>query len=187
MVTFPTPHLRRIAIALAIVGAAQSAVADDLIFSDGFETGDLSQWTSVVELPPEVRLSTNAVTVIESVGTITVNVELINGGPEDVQVDWATRDGTATAGADFSTASGTVTLNNASDSAEIVLSIIDDSTYEMAETLSIVLSGALGARLAEPSTATITIEASDWPPFVFIADGGNYTAEFDAFEQFGFG
>ena len=43
------------------------------------------------------------------------------------------------------------------------------------------MAGSLG----EPFEATITILADDWPPFVYLAEGGEYTAAYDAFEQNG--
>jgi hypothetical protein len=42
----PTPYPWRIVIALAIAGTASMAGADS-IFSDDFETGDLTNWSAV--------------------------------------------------------------------------------------------------------------------------------------------
>ena len=100
----PAPHLGRIAISLLIVGAVAGFGAETLIFEDGFETGDISRWRAPPPPPtptptpiptpvptPTVRLSDAAITVAEGGGDVTLLVELIDGGADDVRVDWVGR------------------------------------------------------------------------------------------------
>jgi hypothetical protein len=164
-----SPCLWRIAIIVVIVGAAAGGWAEDTVFSDGFETGDLSKWSSVQPpLVPTVRLSTGAITVSENDTEVALFVVLVNGGVEDVQVDWAAVGGTATAGSDFVGASGTVTLNAVEDSFTIVVPLMFDEVYETEEQFTISLTSCVRAVLAPPMVAVVTIVDDDPARFISI-------------------
>jgi chitinase len=94
---------------------------------------------------------------------VTLLIELIDGGADDVQVDWTAVGGTATAGSDFAGASGTATLSGAEDSASIVVPLIDDQIDEIDEQFTIVLTSAVGAVLVPPTAAVVTIVDDDEP------------------------
>ena len=75
-------------------------------------------------------------------------------------VDYATADGTATAGADYTATSGTLTFRTGDTEKTISVPIIDDSVEDDGETLTLTLSNASGATLAD-SVATGTIRNSE--------------------------
>ena len=118
-----------------------------------------------------VQLSSPVYEAGEADGTATVTVTLSHPVDADVTVAYATAADTATAGSDYTSASGTLTfignLNNAGSgqtSKTIQIPILQDADAEDPETLTIALSNALpGASsvLGAPATGTITIADDD--------------------------
>jgi len=80
-----------------------------------------------------------------------------------VTVAYRTADGTATAGADYTAASGTVTFPAGSTRQEVRVAVTGDATVEPDETFSLVLSAAQNATLKN-STAVATIVNDDTTP-----------------------
>ena len=74
----------------------------------------------------------------------------------EVSVDWRTEDGTATAGEDYEAASGTATFRRGEDWVQIAVWTIHDEVAEGNETMTVVLSGPEGLRIAD-GTGTGTI------------------------------
>ena len=61
-----------------------------------------------------------------------------------VTVDWATSDGTATAGADYTAASGSLTFNTGDESKTITVTVTGDDVDEPDETLTVTLTNESG-------------------------------------------
>ena len=90
---------------------------------------------------------------------------------EATTVEYATADGTATAGADHTATSGTLTIARIQTSATISVPVLDDSIDEGAETMTLTLSNPDGARI-DDGTATGTINNSDPMPQAWISRFG---------------
>ena len=88
-----------------------------------------------------------------------------------VSVDWATRDGTATAGADYSADSGTLTFGTGERAKTVRITVLDDAHDDDGETLELVLSNATGASIQD-GTATGTIHNSDAMPQAWLGRFG---------------
>ena len=111
--------------------------------------------------PPALpELTVGDVTVNETDGTATFTVSLSAGSADEVRVDYATADGTATDPDDYTGVSGTLILPPDTLSGEVVVSIIDDGDSEGAETLVLNLSNPVDAELVDAS-ATATIEDNE--------------------------
>lgn len=96
-------------------------------------------------------------------GTI-VNIRVARNGGSDgiVSVDFATMDGTAIAGSDYTAASGTLTwANGVSGNQTISIPITDDGTAEATESFTLVLSNVSRATLGANSSATVDIIDND--------------------------
>ena len=93
-----------------------------------------------------------------------------------VTVDYATSDGTATAGADYTSTSGTLTFDAGETAKTVSVPVLDDSHDEDSETLTLTLSNPSGATIAD-GTATGTITNSDAMPRAWIARFGRTVAE----------
>ena len=91
-----------------------------------------------------------------SPGSMVFEVRLLTAATEAVTVDYATADGTATAGDDYTATSGSLTFAAGETQKFVTVSLIGDSANEADETLSLVLSNAAGAPVAQASgTGTI--------------------------------
>ena len=77
-----------------------------------------------------------------------------------VTVDYATRDGSARAGEDYTETSGTLTFAPRVTEKSVSVPVLDDAKDEDAEIFTLVLSNALGARIADDE-ATGTIRNHD--------------------------
>ncbi|MDX6692429.1 MAG: trimeric autotransporter adhesin [Blastocatellia bacterium] len=102
----------------------------------------------------------------------TITVTRSGGTNGTVSVDYATTNGTATAGSDYTTASGTLVFNDGVSSQTFDVPIIDDNVYEGNETVNLALSNPQGgtSSLGSPSTAVLTIGDNEAPPAVSIND-----------------
>ncbi|CAN5853373.1 hypothetical protein BH11PSE3_BH11PSE3_22930 [soil metagenome] len=100
-------------------------------------------------------------------------VSLSAGSTTPVTVTYATADGTATAGSDYTAKTGTLTFAPGETSKTIQVTAIGDSTVEANEGFSIALSNASGATIAHGTGAgTITNDDTAPPvlPSVSISD-----------------
>jgi chitinase len=91
---------------------------------------------------------------------LTFTVAMVPVSVTDVTVDYATSDGTATAGSDYTGASGTLTIPAGLASGTIAVSVSGDKTYEPNETLTLTLSNPVGATIVV-GAATGTILNDD--------------------------
>ena len=96
----------------------------------------------------------------EGAGNLSVPVTLTNGGSGTVTVNWATENGSATAGQDYRAANGTLTFSPGEAVKNITVSIIDDTDDENTESFTVRLSAAQGATIAD-ATGQITIADND--------------------------
>jgi len=71
--------------------------------------------------------------------------------------------GTATAGADFVTLTGTVAIDADAASAAIPVTPIDDTIFESNETVTVTLSAGAGYVISAPGNALVTIVSDDLP------------------------
>ena len=92
--------------------------------------------------------------------TIGFTVTLSAVSPAPVTVDYATADGTATAGADYTAARGTLTFAAGKTTQTIAVAVLDDAHDEGEETMTLTLSRPAGAVLAD-AEATGTIANRD--------------------------
>ena len=93
----------------------------------------------------------------------------------EVTVKYATSDGTAMAGADYTETSGTLTFAAGERSKTISVPVLDDALDEGSETLILTLSNAMGAVITDAS-ATGTISNSDPLPKGWLARFGRTSA-----------
>ena len=103
-------------------------------------------------LPP-IGVFINDVTVAEGnagTSTATFNVTLSAASAQTVTVQFATANGTATAGSDYVAASGTLTFNPGVTSLPIVVTLNGDTVFEPSETFFVNLASPTNAVLIDP-------------------------------------
>ena len=103
---------------------------------------------------------------------ITFTVQLDKNADGPVTVNYATADGTATAGTDYVAATGSTTISPAQTSKTIDVTVNGDIQFEADETLTLsITSVSSNVTLGSASSATGTITNDDAAPLVlFIAD-----------------
>ena len=94
---------------------------------------------------------------VDEGGTAVISVTLNSASGGTVDVSYATADDTATVGADYSTAAGTISFAPGTTLQTFGVNTIDDSTEESAETVLLTLSAPVGAELGGNSQTTLTI------------------------------
>lgn len=118
---------------------------------------------------PAVAFTASTMRGSESVTTVSLTVSLSAASTQPVSVVYSTGDGSATAGADYPTASGTLAFSAGSTSATVALSVTNDALHEADETFAVGLSTPLNATLGALSTLTYTIEDDDAAPLARFA------------------
>ena len=143
--------------------------------------------SAIVAGPPAISVSD--ATVQEAEGAVLVfSITLSHASSRTVTVDYATSDGTAQAGSDYTAASATLTFNAGETSQTVQVTVLTDSEDESQETLTLTLSNPSQATLAD-ATGAGTIEngesssgtqedppAEDPPVVLLTASFGNMPA-----------
>ena len=96
----------------------------------------------------------------EDAGSFTFTVTLNPSSQQTVTVDYATSDGTASSGADYTPVSGTLTFSPGDTTKNVTVTIADDDVDESDETFNLTLSDAVNASISTP-TGTFTVQDDD--------------------------
>ena len=106
-----------------------------------------------------LRFAAMNASVSESAGSATITVTRTSGSTGVVSVDFATSNGTATAGADYTATSGTLSWVDGDAAVKsFAVPITNDTLAEGNETVILTLTNATGgAALGAPATMTLTI------------------------------
>ncbi len=116
-----------------------------------------------------LTLSAASATVSEGAGSISISVSRTGGSTGAASVAYATANGTAIAGLDYTAKSGTLNwADGDADSKTIAIPILEDSLAEGNESFALTLSGATGAILGSPASATVTITDNEAPPTIYV-------------------
>ena len=119
-----------------------------------------------------VAISVADATVREEEGaTLAFAVTLDREREADVTVDYATSNGTATAGEDYVAQSGDLTFAAGETAKTVEVEVLDDLHDEGTETMTLTLTNAAGARIAD-GTAIGTIENIDPMPQAWMVRFG---------------
>jgi len=158
----------------------ETIIVDISSVTNGTESGT-QQVTAVILDDDGPTISINNVTVTEGNTGSTVNanftVSISAASPQIITVDYATADGTATAGSDYVAKSGTVTFPaNTTGSQTITVVVNGDNIDEFNETFTVNLSNPVHATIAT-GAGTGTITDNDNPPTVAFSVSSSSGAE----------
>jgi Calx-beta domain/Beta-propeller repeat len=115
---------------------------------------------------PTMALGAATASSAESVGVLNLTVTLSAGAPMTITVDYATSNGSASAGSDYTAQGGTLTFAPGVTSQPIGIPILGDPNDEPNETFTVTLSNPVGGRLGTPASTLVTITDDDAPPTV---------------------
>jgi hypothetical protein len=152
---------------------------------------------------PRVQFGASSCQVAETANSVDLVVRRLGSAEGDISVQWATSDGTGTAGRDYVADSGTLEWESGDQTDKSVsVSILDDVVTEGGETFAVALSDPVGdVALGEPHRTVVSIiddEATEWlipteteygqmRPRVAVNSSGNGVAVWDSWRQDGWG
>jgi glucose/arabinose dehydrogenase len=149
--------------------------------------GDTQGVGTITNDDAQPSLSINDVSVAEGsagTSTATFTVSLSNASSQTITVNYATANGSATAGDDYLAGSGTLTFNPGQLSQTINVTINGDTTFEPNETFNVNLTSPANATISD-SQGVGTITNDDTQPTISIndvsvneGDSGTSTATF---------
>ncbi len=146
-------------LAADISGSATAVITSQTFDADPANNTAAHAFTATV---PHAHFSSAMYHVGEADGNATLTVTLDVANPHaDVTLTYATSDGSAQAGTDYVTTSGTLTIPAGETQAMFSVPIVNDQLSEGDETVSVTLSDPSGAALAAPGNATLTIIDDD--------------------------
>lgn len=134
----------------------------DTVVADAADTKIAADCETIQGLP-KPALSVTGGTQAEGnsgVQPMSFTVTLAKASPLKVSVAYATTDGTATAGSDYSTASGTLVFAPGQKTKTVTVPIVGDTVFEPDEAFTLTLSSPVNATTAT-ATATGTITNDD--------------------------
>jgi hypothetical protein len=122
-----------------------------------------------------VQFNPTDYTVNEAAGQVvlTVTANRLGNTGTSISVNYATRNGSAVAGQDYATASGTVTFGAGETQKQIAVAITNDTQLENAENFFVDLSNPSGASLKTDGSSTATVNIAD-------DDSGTSTMQFSS-------
>lgn len=141
-------------------GGAQTTFAGNY---DGF----IARMTADLLAGPAVSVGTlqfSAATydAAEDSATTQITVTRTGGSSGAASIQYTTTDGTAQAGSDYTTATGTLNWTDGDGAAKtFTITIANDAASETSETINLSLSNAVGATLGTQTTAVVTIADND--------------------------
>src|SRR6185369_16276478 len=122
----------------------------------------ISYTVAPTTFPGSLQFSNVSYSANENQGTATVTVARTGGSMGSVSVNYATSDGTATVGSDYTAASGTLTFADGEMSKTFTIPIIDDTLVENDEAINLTLSNPTGgAALGSLASASLVIVSDD--------------------------
>ncbi|MGV3658966.1 MAG: S8 family serine peptidase [Prosthecobacter sp.] len=140
------------------------------LFVQDFYAGDggtISNWKlnfTTVTCTDNVMLAQAASSDSEAVGALAVAVTRTGGLEGSATVNYATSNGSATAGSDYTSTNGTLTFAAGELTKTFSIPITNDSVQEANETIQVTLSAAGGnTTLGMLTTGTVTILDNDTP------------------------
>jgi len=138
--------------------------------SAGVSVGSIDEYTYTIEDNDNSRkVAFDAASSSGSESTTSVNIGLsisLVDNTSNTTVDYAITGGTATNGSDYSLSSGTVTFTTGQTTANIPVTITNDTKDEENQTFIISLSNPTNCNLNTPSEHTYTINDEDAAPNV---------------------
>jgi thermitase len=177
-----TPHVTgAVALYAAAFPGASATTIRSAILNSSRATSSLAGKTvsggrldvaAALNAAPPVGISVRGSSVVEGNSGATplaFTISLSAASASTVTVNYATANGSATAGSDYTASSGTLTFLPGETSKTVVVDVIGDTTAEANETFSLTLSGASSGGTITAASATGGITNDDQQAVVSLA------------------
>ncbi|MCA9674542.1 MAG: hypothetical protein KC464_05820, partial [Myxococcales bacterium] len=132
--------------------------------------------TTITDASAPPNLTVNDVSVAEEAGVAVFTITRSGDLTAAASVDYATANGTATAGSDFTGTTGTANFAAGQATALVTVAITNDTVYEGNETFNLNLSNAVNATILDPQGVGTIIDDLDRPSFSINDISVNETA-----------
>jgi azurin len=139
--------------------------------TNGAVIGTGSATVTLQDNDPAPSFSINSVSVNETAGSATLTVTKSGSTVLTHAVSYASANGSATAGADYTAVSGTLSFTSGETSKTITVSILDDTLYESSESFSVNLSAPTQGASLGTASGTVTLLSNDPPPSLSVYGG----------------
>jgi hypothetical protein len=124
--------------------------------------------------PGTMQHSIAAVVSRKDSGVATLSVTRIAGSVGPVSVNYATANGTAVAGADYTATSGTLTWSDGDTAAKtITIPLLNNPTIAATKDFTVALSGPVNGSIGATATATLTLQEPPFQAWQFSNFGAN--------------
>lgn len=120
------------------------------------------------EATPSASLTTSAVTVSETAATAPMTITVPYTSEVDIDVSFATANGTAEAGSDYTAITSTTTITNGTTSRVVSVGLIDNSYYSGNQAFTFSLTGQTPGSLGATTLTTLTLTDSEAVPTVTL-------------------
>lgn len=131
----------------------------------------LSLFITSEETEPTLQFSGFSYAVVENGGALPVDVTLSHPSAFPVSVQFQTSNGTAVAGEDYNTTSGTLTFAAGETVKGIPVTVFNDGVDEANETVVVTLGAIINAQAGDPQEIVLTIvDEDDAPSVSFVLD-----------------
>ena len=164
----------------------QNCITETGSYTVGVRAKDASKrpsaWRNSGQINAPARLSVANASVNEPSAGNTATLDFVvtlnrNGATGQVTVDYATADGTATAGSDYTSKSGTLTFATNETSKTVSVTVLSDAINDAGETLTFTLSNPRGAIISSgKGVGTGTINNDGHIPQAWISRFGRTVA-----------
>ena len=108
--------------------------------------------------------------VIEDIGLANITVQRTGGSAGNLSVDYATADGDAIAGQDYTSTSGTLNFGNGETSKTFQIPIVNDDIAELDERFTVTLSSSNVEILGTPSVLVVNIQDRTTVPSLSVTN-----------------
>jgi len=135
--------------------------------SDGTDTASLPAFTIQVKAASgstssagAVDLSASTYSAQQTAGSVRATVNRAGGSSGAATVKYATANGTAVAGSDYTSTSGTLSWADGDATSKTISVPLGATAFTGSKTFTVALSGATGSTLGTPASATVTVVGS---------------------------
>jgi hypothetical protein len=150
--------------------------ADLAVANSGDDT--VSVLLNTTPVPSVFQFDAASYSVDEGAGTETVTVTRTGGTTGSATVQFATSNGTAIAGTDYTATTQALTFEPGQTSQTVTIPIIDDNQFEpVGQTVNLSLSNPSGGTLGSPATAVLNIVDNEVPSVFQLGAASSLVSE----------
>src|SRR3989344_1749178 len=136
---------------------ATITIVDNELSASSASPSTVASASSSVNPAGTISFGATSYAIQENMTTLTVTVLRAGGTTGTVNVNYATSNGSATSGSEYSSTNGTLTFSSGETSKTFTVGIIDDTSIDGSKSFNMLLSGPTGGANLQTSSAAVSI------------------------------